>query len=174
MSKFSDVVKRLVEKVGDRPEGIKAPGSGHQEAFKIKGVLEQWLKKPDGTVEYHRSENIIVDVGFDLIADVIGLTAQPVEVTHCAIGTGTTAAAATDTTLETELVRKTTAYTHTASTKVFQFETTFLAGEGTGTITEAGLFNNVTAGVMLDRVTFAAVGKAAADELTQRFTFTMT
>lgn len=43
-----------------------------------------------------------------------------------------------------------------------QFSTTFVAGEGTGAITEAGLF---AAAAMIARTTFPVVNKGAADEL---------
>ena len=74
-----------------------------------------------------------------------------------------TAAAAANTALVTELARKAATFSHTAGTKVFQFEATFNAGEATGAITEAGVFNAASAGTMLDRVVFAVINKGADD-----------
>jgi hypothetical protein len=48
-----------------------------------------------------------------------------------------------------------------------------LAGDSTGALTEAGVFNAATGGIMLDRVVFPVVNKGADDSLTAVFTFTM-
>ncbi len=142
--------------------------------LRLRGSLELVLRKADGTVVIRRKDNIIVDAGFDFIADAIGLsTGRPAAMSHIAVGTGITAAAATDTALEAEIARKAATYAHTAGTKVFTFETTFDPGEATGAITEAGVFNAAAGGTMLDRVVFAVINKGADDTLTQKFTFTM-
>ena len=142
--------------------------------FRLRGAMELVLRRANGEVIVRRKDNLIVDVGFDFIADVIGLsTGRPGAMSHIAVGTGTVAAAAGDAALGTELARKAATYAHTTGTKVFTFETTFDPGEATGAITEAGVFNAATAGTMLDRVVFAVINKGADDTLTQKFTFTM-
>jgi len=142
--------------------------------LRLRGAVELRLYRANGEIVLRRKDNLIVDVGFDFIADVIGLSsARPGAMGHIAVGTGAVAAAAGDTALGTELARKAAAYAHTAGTKVFTFETTFDPGEATGAITEAGVFNAATAGTMLDRVVFAVINKGADDTLTQKFTFTM-
>ena len=92
---------------------------------------------------------------------------------HIGVGTGTTASATGNTALVTEIARKAATFSHTTGTKTFQFEATFNAGEATGAITEAGVFNASTSGTLFDRVVFAVINKGADDTLTQRFTFTM-
>jgi hypothetical protein len=90
-----------------------------------------------------------------------------------AIGTGTTAANITNTTLETEIARAAFT-TASVSTNVVSLSNSYLAGVGTGSITEAGIFNNATSGgTMLSHVVFSAVGKGALDTLTINWTITV-
>lgn len=147
-----------------------------KDGFKMHGAMTATLIKEDGSVETFHKDNIIVNVGFDFISDAIGRSAsRPAVMNAIAVGTGTTAAGATQTALVTELARGAATYAHTVGTKVFTFTTTFAAGTGTGAITEAGVFNSTTAGsgTMLDRVVFAVINKGAADTLQVTFTFTM-
>lgn len=144
------------------------------DGIKLHGSMTAILTKEDGTVETRFKDNIIVNAGFDFVADAIGKAAsRPAVMSHIAVGTGVTAAAATQTALVTELVRQAATYAHTAGTKVFTFTMTLAAGVGTGAITEAGVFNAASAGTMLDRVVFAVINKAASDTLQVTFTFTM-
>lgn len=144
------------------------------EGLKLKGSMTAVLTKEDGSVETHFKDNIIVNVGFDFIADAIGKAAsRPNVMSHIAVGTGAVAAAATDSTLGTELARGAATYAHTAGTKVFTFTTTFAAGTATGAITEAGVLNAASAGILFDRVVFAVINKGASDTLQVTFTFTM-
>ena len=145
----------------------------NNEALHMKGSLLVTLKKADGTVETRRKDNLILNGGFDFICDAIGLAAQPTEMNYTAIGTSSTAAAATQTALITELTRKAATYAHTAGTKVFTLTTTFNAGEGTGAITEAGICNAASAGIFLDRVVFSVINKGADDVMTTTFQFTL-
>ncbi len=139
----------------------------------MRGRLEVIIQKADGTRELRVKDNLIVDAGFDFISDVIGKAAQPAEMGWIEVGIGVVAPAAGDTALGTTTLRKTAAYSHTPGTKVFQFETTFNAGEATAALTEAGVFNAASTGIMLDRVTFSVINKGADDIVTVRFTFTM-
>jgi hypothetical protein len=145
-----------------------------QDTFKLQGALTLMLQKADGTVEVTQKDNIIVDVGFDFIADAIGKAAsRPACMGYTAVGTGTTAAASGQTSLGTEVSRLASTYAHVAGTKTFTFTTTFAAGVATGAITESGVFNAASAGIMIDRVVFPVVNKGADDTLTTVFTFTM-
>ena len=145
-----------------------------QESMKLHGAITLMLKKANGDVETVHKDNIIVDVGFDFIADAIGKSAsRPGVMGFIALGTGTTAAAAGQTALVTELDRNAATYAHTAGTKTFTFTAEFAAGDATGAITEAGVFNASSSGIMLDRVVFPVVNKGADDSLTAVFTFTM-
>lgn len=144
------------------------------EALKLKGSLTLTLKKVDGTIEVRRKDNIILNAGFDFICDAIGkASSRPACMAYTAVGTGSAAAQATQTTLTTEILRKSASYAHSNGTKVFTLTTKFNPGEATGAITEAGICNANSGGTFLDRVTFAVVNKGADDELTTNFQFTL-
>ena len=140
----------------------------------LKGTLILNKFNKDGIlVESRRKDNIIVNGGFDYICNSIGLASPPSAMGYVAIGTSSTAAVATQTSLVSELIRGEAVYSHTAGTKVMSFTTTFEAGVGTGAITEAGVFNASSAGVMLDRVVFSVINKGVDDTLTSTFQFTL-
>lgn len=140
----------------------------------LKGTFTAVLKKADGTVEVTRKDNMILNVGFDFIAAALCATSsRPAVMGYTAVGTGSTAVAATQTALVSQLARKACAYAHTNGTKTFTLTTTFSQGEATGAITEAGICNAASGGTFLDRVTFAVINKGADDELTTNFQFTL-
>lgn len=144
------------------------------EKLHIVGMFTLELKRPDGSVSVLQKQNMIVNGGFDLIADALSKsTGRPGILSYLGIGTGTTAVAAEQTSLTAELLRKTVTYTHDTNTKVFVISATFNEGEGTGTITEAGLFNAVSSGTMFNRVVFTATPKGANDIISVKFTFNM-
>jgi len=144
------------------------------ESMQLHGAMTLIVSRANGDTETIYRDNLIVNVGFDFIADAIGKAAsRPAVMGYIALGTGTTAAAATQSALVTELDRNAATYAHTAGTKTFTFTADFPTGDGTGAITEAGVFNAATAGIMLDRVVFPVVNKGADDSLTAVFTFTM-
>lgn len=145
----------------------------NNENLNLKGSFSAVLTRQNGEVETRRKDNLILNGGFDFIANSIGSSSRPAVMSHTAVGTGATAAAATQTALVTELTRKTTAYAYTAGSKVFTMTTTFNAGEATGAITEAGIVNAASGGTFLDRVTFAVINKGADDVLTTTFQFTL-
>jgi hypothetical protein len=145
-----------------------------EDRFCLHGRMEARLVKPDGTIIVRVRDNLIVDAGFSFVAQAIGASSgRPGVMSHIAVGTGVTVAAAGNTALQTEIARKAATFSHTVGTKVFQFEATFNPGEATGAITEAGVLNASSDGTLLDRVVFAVINKGADDTLTQRFTFTM-
>ena len=83
--------------------------NGVKEFAHIKGALEIIHRKADGSVSVRRKDNLILNAGFDFIADAIGKSAsRPNVMSHIAVGTGTTEVAATQTALVTELSRKQT------------------------------------------------------------------
>jgi hypothetical protein len=145
----------------------------NSDKLKLKGALTLTLRKPSGEVQTLHKDNLIVDGGFDFIADAIGNASQPGPMSHIALGTGTTAAASTQTALVTELDRNAATYAHSAGTDTFTFSATFAAGDATGAITEAGVFNAASSGTMLDRVVFSVINKGSDDALDAVFTFTM-
>lgn len=142
--------------------------------LKLKGSFTGILRHKDGSVEVRRKENLILNVGFDFIADAIGnASSRPACMAYTAVGTGTTATEPTQTGLVTELARKAATYAHVAGTKVFTFTTKFAEGEATGAITEAGICNANSAGIFLDRVTFSVINKGDDDTYESHFQFTL-
>jgi phage baseplate assembly protein gpV len=130
--------------------------------LKMHGSLELVLQRENGEVETRRKDNIIVNGGFDFICACLGNAgSRPAVASHIAVGTSTTAPAATQTALLAESARVAAAYAHTNGTKVFTMTATFPAGTAT------------SGGTMLDRVTFAVINKGANDTLTATFTFTL-
>lgn len=111
-------------------------------------------------------KNLVVTSGKALVAaNLQGNSVNPI--TYMALGTGTTAADVADVTLESELDRNAlTTSGGIVSGAVVTYETTWAPGDGTGAITEAGLFTASTGGTMLARTVFPVVNKGADDTIT--------
>lgn len=122
-------------------------------------------------VEELNIKNLVVTAGKSLIAQLITGNSSS-SITHMAIGSGSTAAAAADTALVTELTRVILSAKN-ASSNVMSFVSIYNPGTGTGTIQEAGLFNAASAGTMLCRTTFSAITKAATDTVSITWTVTI-
>lgn len=140
---------------------------------KIKGAIILTVKHKNGSVETRRKDNLILTAGFNFICDAIANPQRPALMGFTAVGTGTTAVAASQTGLVSELLRKEATYTHSTNSKVFTLTTTFNAGEATGAITEAGICNAESGGTFLDRVNFAVINKAEDDTMTTTFQFAL-
>jgi hypothetical protein len=91
---------------------------------------------------------------------------------HMAIGTGSTAAAAGDSALGSEAGRVALTSTTVTNNEV-EYVATFGAGTGTGAITEAGILNASTDGTLLCRTVFSVVNKGSADSMTITWTVTV-
>ena len=143
-----------------------------QDAIKMTGELRLTITNPEGNVTQEVVvPNLVVTVGKNFIASRIK-DATATAMSHMAIGSGTTAAAAGDTTLGTELGRVALTST-TVTANAVAYVATFPAGTGTGAITEAGLFNASSAGTMLCRTVFSVINKGAADTLGITWTVTV-
>lgn len=142
------------------------------DGLKAKGTLDIVVRGPDGNIKDEKKvENLIVDTGLDFIASRMSGTSENV-MSHMAVGTGSTAAAAADTTLGTELDRNALTST-TVTDNAIAFVCSWAAGDGTGSLTEAGIFNASSAGTMLCRTVFGTVTKAADDSMTITWTITV-
>lgn len=97
--------------------------------------------------------------GWDALTKQAGDTsAQPASFNYVAVGVGTTAFDAAQTTLVSEtttlgLGRAQGTFSHTDDTKIWTITKTFTS-TGSITVTEAGLFNAASGGTMLARQTF--------------------
>lgn len=135
-----------------------------QDDVTLTGKLKITLTDEHGNVKQEEEiKNLVVTTGKNFIAARMKDAVASV-MSHMAIGTGTTAAAAGDTALETEAGR--VALTSTTVTgNAVAYVATFPAGTGTGAITEAGLLNAGTGGTLLCRTVFPVITKGAADTL---------
>lgn len=116
-------------------------------------------------------DNLVVTVGKNFVASrMVGVSSNVMS--HMAVGTGGTAAAAGDTTLVTEVAR--VAITSgTSSTNVVTYVATFPAGTGTGALVEAGMLNAASVGTLLCRTVFSVINKGASDSMTITWTVTV-
>ena len=117
-----------------------------------------------------KTENLVVTAGKEWVADRMN-DANTV-MSHMAIGTGTANALAGDTTLGTELDRNALSST-TVTANAVAYVATWAATDGTGAITEAGIFDAATGGDMLARTKFNVVNKGADDSMTITWTVTV-
>ena len=140
--------------------------------LKLKGRVAMVLRDAEGNVKAEQEiNNLVVNSGLDFIASRMK-DATATAMSHMAIGSGTTAAAAGDTALESELGRNALTST-TVTDNAVAYVATFGAGVGTGAVTEAGLLNAGTGGDMLCRTVFSVVNKAADDSLQITWTVTL-
>ena len=134
--------------------------------LKLTGALTIALND----VIVQETENLVVTAGKNWVADRMN-NANTV-MTHMAVGTGTNAAAAGDTTLQTENDRNALTST-TVTANAVAYVATWAAGDATAAITEAGIFDAASGGDMLARTVFSVVNKGSADSMTITWTITV-
>ena len=115
--------------------------------------------------------NLVVTDGKEYVASRMK-DATATAMSHMAIGSGSTAAAAGNSSLGTELGRVALTST-TVSGAVVTYTATFAAGTGTGAVTEAGILNASSSGDLLCRTVFSVVNKGASDSMTITWTVTV-
>ena len=139
-----------------------------QSTLKLSGRLTLCLYGPDGQLKERREvDNLVVGAGLGHIASRMTSTASDV-MSHMQLGTGSTAATAANTALETALSPRNALTSTTlggAYNQQLTYLATFIAGEATGTLREAGIFNASSGGTMLCRTVFSAISKGAGDTL---------
>jgi hypothetical protein len=143
-----------------------------EQKIRIRGKVNVKLMDLHGNViNEETKDNLIVDSGLDGIADLLDGTSSNA-FDYIAIGEGTTAPVVGDTTLENESKRELANVSQPSSnqveyTKVFSFA----SGESFN-ITEAGVLDSASVGVLLNRLTFTA--KAVDVTTTLSVTITIT
>lgn len=144
-----------------------------KDALKLKGRVALVLKDKDGKVKETREiDNLVVDTGLDYIASRMK-DATATAMTHMGLGSGTTSAAAGNTDLESILGSREALDSTTVTDNTVQYVASFEAGDATGAVTEAGIFNASSAGTMLCRTVFSVVNKQADDTMTVTWTITI-
>ena len=139
---------------------------------KATGKLTVEIKNKQGEViDVREVKNLVVDDGLEYIASRMKDTSATA-MSHMAIGTGSTAAAAGNTALGTEAARQALTST-TVTANAVAYVASFAAGTGTGAITEAGILNAGSGGTLLCRTVFSVVNKGASDSMTITWTVTI-
>lgn len=137
--------------------------------YKLSGRWRAELRGPDGQLKQAvTGSNVICTNGKEFLASYLqsaAAAAATFTMRYIAIGTDSTAEAASNVALGTELARHTGTVSY-VSNQIYQVTATFAAGTGTGAIVEYGLFSSSAAGTMLARDTEAVINKGASDSLT--------
>lgn len=143
------------------------------DGLKLRGDVALVLRDKNGNVKDERKiNNLIVNTGLNFICD--RMKNDETAMSHMALGSGSTAAAAGDTTLGTQLGSREALDSDTVSSNTITYTSSFEAGDATGAVTEAGIFNATSGGTMLCRTVFAVVNKSADDSLSVTWTITLT
>lgn len=143
------------------------------DGLKLRGDVALVLRDKNGNVKEERKiNNLIVNTGLNFICD--RMKNDETAMSHMALGSGSTAAAAGDTTLGTQLGSREALDSDTVSSNTITYTSSFEAGDATGAVTEAGIFNATSGGTMLCRTVFAVVNKSADDSLSVTWTITLT
>jgi len=140
--------------------------------FTLVGTLDVVVTDSDGKIKQSQQiKNLIVDAGKELVANRLKADTEAA-IGWVAVGIDGTSAAANQTALVAEVARAAVA-SATVTANSVAYSVTFGAGIGTGTLLEAGLFNDASAGTMLSRTASINVVKGATDTLTIVWTVTV-
>jgi len=147
-----------------------------------KAMLKGWFKidhfdRVGNLIETVETPNAMMNLGFKEVAQLIGTdtTSGATAFDYIAVGTGTTEATATQTALITEitdtgLTRAAGTGTNITSTDGVAYDTFQLVKSfsptGSKAVTESGILNASSTGVLLCRQTFAAINVTNGDTLT--------
>jgi hypothetical protein len=147
-----------------------------KENLKLSGQLNIVLKDKAGNIKDKREvKNLVVNKGLEYITSRMKDASKSV-MSHMGLGSGTTAAAASQTDLVTLLGSRealdSTTISGSNNEKVV-YVSSFEAGDATGAVTEAGIFNAASGGDMLCRTVFSVVNKAADDTMSITWTITL-
>jgi len=131
---------------------------------------------------FYWRRNVITNVGFAAVIRLIFEDLTETKFGYLAIGTGTTAEAVTDTQLENEIARKRASITQSTvniTGDLAIVEATFSSADGlsgTHNISEVGIFNAPTGGILLARKVFAPIpiNWDIGDTITMRYFINIT
>ena len=144
----------------------------------LKGRIRFELKDENGNIkQVVEKDNTFMAVGDAHVADQLAETPSEAKMGWIAIGTGSTPFTTGSTTLNKELDRNALAAGYpeqgaAGDDNDVKYKSTWAAGDGTGALTEAGIFNSSIAGTMLAASTYPVINKSASDTLTITWTVT--
>lgn len=148
------------------------PAVAHDESSLARMNVHVQLFDEHGKLKDERKgHNLVVNTGLAHIADQLSASPGQAAMSHMEVGSGTTNPAAGDTTLETPIDRNALT-SKTDSGAVVTYVGTWSAGDGTGAITEYGIFNAGSSGTMLARYEDSVINKGASDTLVVTWTLT--
>ena len=126
----------------------------------------------DAILEQYERRNMFVLSGRNVVRDYIA-NESPAGATHVAVGTGTTGAVDSDTTLQTEVFRgAVTKITKNSSFLDIFYYLPSTAANGS-TLTEAGIFNASSGGSMFARAIYTGISKTSSIAVTYDWTLTI-
>ena len=144
-----------------------------KDKLKLSGDVKIKLIDQNGHIKETREiKNLVVSTGLTFICSRMADTSSNV-MSHMALGSGTTAAAANQTDLVSILGSREALDSTSASSNTITYVASFEAGDATGAVTEAGLFNASSGGTMLCRTVFSVVNKGAQDILNITWVITL-
>ena len=148
-----------------------------KDTLKLKGTYHFEIKDTDGNVrDSWTVENVVTNAGKAQLALLAG-DASAVPFTYLAVGTSSSAVAATDTTLTAEVttngleraVGTVSRITTTATNDTLQITKTWTA-TGSVTVEEVGVFNAASAGTMLSHALTGTKAVTTGETLTGSYT----
>ncbi len=145
----------------------------------MKGYIKIELFDKDGNVkQIVEKENTFMAVGDAHVADQLAATPTEAAMGWMAVGSGDTPFTTSSTALTDEIDRNALSggYPEQQSggdDNDVVYKATWAAGDATGALTEAGIFNSSSAGTMLAASTFSVINKGASDTLTITWTVTV-
>jgi hypothetical protein len=182
--KISGWVEVIVRDKDGKIKYIYAPPERLAEIEEEEGVQGNPILSslPAKIAEYYWRKNIITNAGLAAIIRLIAAGLTESKFSHIAIGTGTNPESPTDTALQQEIKRKPATISQTTTTitgDTALFEATFSSADGlqgSHNVSEAGIFNAATGGILLARKVFPAVplNWNAGDSITIRYFIQMT
>lgn len=137
--------------------------------MKLDGVFFGIIKHKDGTTESWRKHNLITKAGYEfVIKSMFETNNRPAPLAYIALGSGLTPTTDDMTALENEVIRVPAIWEWHPEEKSCHVSAQLPEGSSFE-VSEAGLFNAATGGVMFDRATFKTKGVDDTDEITALF-----
>lgn len=140
--------------------------------IKMIGNVDIVLCDHNNNIKQHiECKNLVVSVGKSWIASRM-INASSPTMSHMGVGTSAVVPSAGNTSLSAQVARVALTNT-TRTTNQITYSAFFPAGIGTGSLTEAGIFNSSILGDMLCRTVFDTINKDVSDTLTINWTVTV-
>lgn len=128
------------------------------------------LRDADGNITHESYHNTVTTSGKWGVADQILASPTLGKPTHMGIGSGTPSATALGGEIDRNVLTSKTRGANAVVTMVGDWA----AGDGTGPITEAGIFDAASNGAMWNSASFSVINKGASDTLSISWTLTVT